>query len=323
MDQAKPIYNVLIVGSGQIGAFFDQPGSSDVLTHAHAFSRHPGFNLLGFIDNKPQQARRAAEIWGGQLFPSIEDAFKREQVDVVCLAVPDEYHYNYLAKLADCEIQLVFAEKPLTQTLSEAEDIKNLYSRSDVSVAINYSRRYVPEFKKLQQRIYNEDFGAYLTGSGYYGKGLQHNGSHMLNLLEYLLGEISGGKLTREETDFYREDSSVTVVLDVDKHGNFYMQNVDCRAYTLFEFDLLFTRKRIRILDSGFYIEEYDVIDNPIFAGYRSLGLTAEYKTSLGRAMEYAVQNLYDYLSEGLPLLCSLEEGYRVMKICADLRKGT
>ena len=31
-------YNVVIIGSGNIGAFYDEPGSEQILTHAHAFS---------------------------------------------------------------------------------------------------------------------------------------------------------------------------------------------------------------------------------------------------------------------------------------------
>lgn len=59
-------YNVLIIGAGNIGAFFDMPYSKNVLTHAHAFSKVEGFNLLGFVDVDNKKAIEAANIWNAK-----------------------------------------------------------------------------------------------------------------------------------------------------------------------------------------------------------------------------------------------------------------
>ena len=70
-EENARIYNVLIIGAGKIGAFFDQPGSENILTHAHAFSTHPGFKLLGFVDSNAGQAQKAVSIWGGEYFNNL------------------------------------------------------------------------------------------------------------------------------------------------------------------------------------------------------------------------------------------------------------
>ncbi len=309
-------YNVLIVGAGKIGAFFDRPGSKDVLTHAHAFTKQAGFRLAGFVDTDIMAAQQAAAIWGGQAFSDIDPALAQLQLDVVCLAMPDEFHYEYLKKLASSNIKLILAEKPLCRTLAEAEEIKQLYDDSLIAVAVNYLRCFVPEFIQLRDRIRTGEFGRYISGTGYYGKGFQHNGSHMLNLIEFLLGIIKGGQVISREMDFYQDDPSLSVVLDIEKQGNFYLQNIDCRYYTIFELDLLFAHKRIRMRDSGFYIEEYDIIDSPTFTGYKNLELTTVHRSSLGSAIEYAARNVLEHLTSGQDLLCTLEDGYRVNKIC-------
>ena len=54
--------NVVIIGAGKIGAFFDSPDSSNILTHAHAFTANRNFRLLGFVDKDLNQAGRAAQI---------------------------------------------------------------------------------------------------------------------------------------------------------------------------------------------------------------------------------------------------------------------
>lgn len=321
-NHSQPVYNVLIIGAGQIGAFYDKPDSVNVLSHAHAFSIHPGFNLLGFVDSDISRAMQAAQCWGGNSFLGVEDAHRQYPVDLICLAVPDEYHYQYLKGLAKDNIKLVFAEKPLTKTLEEALEIKQRYSSSSISVAVNYSRRYLPEFVNLRNKIRSGEFGDYLTGTGYYGKGLLHNGSHMIDLLRFLLGEITGQSILKREYDYYPDDFSAALILDINNHGKFYMQNVDCRAYTVFEMDLMFSSKRIRIIDSGFCIEEYGVADSPTFSGYKMLQPSSAYNTSLSKALAYAAENIYEYLSEGKMLNCTLDDAYQVMKTYDDIVKG-
>jgi len=62
---------------------------------------------------------------------------------------------------------------------------------------------------------------------------------------------------------------------------NFFLQKVSCQNYTIFEMDLLFEKKRIRIIDSGLKIEEYDLnefINGKADAFEDCLYLIREYK---------------------------------------------
>ena len=120
-ENAMAQYSVLIIGAGRIGAFFDTPQSEAVLTHAHAFSSHPGFLLRGFVDAERREAERAALLWETEAFDTVTDAFARQEIDVAVVAVPDEAHYQILLELADHPLKLVFAEKPLAKSCAEAE----------------------------------------------------------------------------------------------------------------------------------------------------------------------------------------------------------
>lgn len=321
-EENARIYNVLIIGAGKIGAFFDQPGSENILTHAHAFSTHPGFKLLGFVDSNAGQAQKAVSIWGGEYFNNLDAALHKHRVDVICLAVPDEYHFSYLQELAHRNIKIIFAEKPLTKTLPEALEIKQLYSSLPISVQLNYSRRFVPEIIALRNNIKDGLYGRYLSGTGYYGKGLLHNGSHLLDLLLNLLGDIHDYRLTSVINDFYDDDPSVSAVLTVQDGVPFFLQSIDCRAYTIFELDLLFEYRRVRLIDSGFIIEEYEIGESPIFAGYRNPVMVSERRTSLGKSIYYAVENIYQHLDKGEELLCRLDDGVKVLSLCCQLKEG-
>lgn len=322
MDIKSRKYNVLIIGAGNIGAFFDTPASTRVLTHAHAFYKHDGFRLLGFVDVDEGRAQKAVSLWGGKVFSSIAEAFQREKVDIVCCTVPDDHHYPILKELCRYPLMLVFAEKPLAKTLGQAEEILRLYQERNISLTVNYTRRFVPEFEKIRDDIQKGLYGDYLTGTGYYGKGIMHNGSHLIDLLRFFIGEIKAVTPINSVSDFYQDDKSISAVLTFENNGHFSLQCVDCRRYTMFEIDLLFESKRVRIVDSGFKVEEFDVLDSEVFKGYRNIVKTAEKGTSLEDSLFNAADNIYNNLTEGQDFKCTAEDGYKALQTCITIKES-
>ncbi|AJH01337.1 hypothetical protein LF65_04808 [Clostridium beijerinckii] len=316
----KKQYNVLIVGAGNIGAFFDTKSSKNILTHANAFYRTEGFNLLGFVDVSENKGKRAATLWDVKYFPTLEDAFNTNEIDVVSVCVPDDYHYYILKKVSNFPIKLVFAEKPLAKNLDQASEIIRIYGEKSIRCLVNYSRRFVNEFNILRENILEGQYGNFVCGNGYYGKGILHNGSHLIDLLRYLIGEIKGFKVLGHSFDFYEDDPSVSAILDFENGGNFIMQNVPCSNYTIFELELLFQHRRIKIVDSGFKIEEYTILDSKVFKGYKNLSKEKEYETELNKAMLNSVRSIYNNLSNDEELKCTLEDGYKDMSVCEGLK---
>jgi len=212
-----PKFSVLIVGAGQIGAFFDTPESPNILTHAHAFTKHPNFELLGFMDIVPDNAAKAAAIWGGKPFGSLAEAFAQRIPDVVCVATPDPTHYSFLLEIAQYPVRLIFMEKPFAQNIKEIEHLQHILEQATFSVAVNYSRRFVPEFIQVREAIHRGECGEFMGGAASYGKGLYHNGSHMLNLLEYWLDQFTTAQVLDTIQDCYAHDPSVSAILQWEK----------------------------------------------------------------------------------------------------------
>jgi len=318
----KPIFNALIIGAGNIGAFFDNPDSINILTHAHAYKRCAGFKLLGFVDTDVEKSKKAVSLWGSSIFHSLEDALNQSNsVDVVSVTVPDQHHYEILKEISEFPVKCVFAEKPLTKTLEEAEEITRIYKEKNIALVINYSRRFVPEFERIRDDIHSGTYGGYVSGTGLYGKGIVHNGSHLIDLLRYFLGEIQDSHITDYSFDFYDDDPSLSGILTLDNEKKFYLQHIDCNLFSIFELDIFFEKKRIRIKESGFAIEEYEVAESEVFAGYKNMVKTGENRTALGMAMYYAVENIYDFLTKGANIKCSGFDGYKAVEVCTDIVK--
>ena len=311
-----------IIGAGRIGALLDHPQSPNILTHAHGYKASKGFEIVGFVDRDLKRAEDASTCWGGRAFDNIERLFEKQEVDVVSVCVPDELHYETLLALAKRPVKFIFLEKPAVRTAAEADAAGALYAGLPMKVLVNHTRRFVPEIRKTREAIKSGDYGDFLTGTGYYGKGLLHNGSHMVDLLRFLVDEVDEVKKISETVDFYDDDPSVSGLLALCGGGIFYLRHIDCRKFDIFELDLVFERKRIRICELGAVVEEYSVGDDNVFNGYRTLNKDAEYSTEYRKAMQHAVANIRNNLERNEPLACTLEDALATVKTCSRILRG-
>jgi len=300
----------------------DDPRSPHILTHAHGYTACGGFEIAGFVDRNLDNAEVASARWGGTAFSSMEELFESQAIDVVSICLPDELHYPALLALAEKPIKFVFLEKPAVTTDEEADVVRILYGELPIRVQVNYTRRFVPEIRSIREAIRSGNYGAFLTGTGYYGKGLLHNGSHMVDLLQFLVGEVDKGLKVSEMVDFYDQDPSVSALLTMCCGGVFYLCHIDSRKFHVFELDLTFERKRIRICGLGTIIEEYSVGDNLLFEGYRTLDKDAEYSTQHSKAMYHAIANIRNNLDRNEPLVCTLKESLETVKTCSRIMRG-
>jgi predicted dehydrogenase len=315
-------YRVAIIGAGKIGAMLDDPGNPHILTHAHGYIACEGFEIVGFVDPNLDKAEAASARWGGTAFESIDKLFENQSVDVVSVCVPDELHYATLLALPEKPLKFIFLEKPAVTTAEEADEVRTLYGELPVRVQVNYTRRFVPEIRSIREAIRSGNYGKFLTGTGYYGKGLLHNGSHMVDLLQFLVGEVGNVAKISEITDFYDYDPSVSALLTMHSGGDFYLCHIDSRTFHIFELDLTFENKRIRICELGAIIEEYSVGDNRLFEGYRTLNKDAEFSTQHSKAMYHAIANIRNNLDRNEPLVCTLEESLETVKTCSRIMRG-
>lgn len=311
------MYNTVIIGAGNIGALFDSPASEEILTHANAYRKHPDFCLKGFYDVDVKRAEDAAGRWGVKAYASLEEAM--EYADVVSCTVPDAYHYDILKKLAKYPIQMVFTEKPFTKTVEEAKEICQLYEDRQIPILMNYTRRFVTEFIELRARI--GEFGSFVKGIGYYGKGVLHNGSHMIDFLRFLLGEVEVLSGENPIFDFEEDDPSVEARLQVGK-GLFCMYPIDCRIATVFELDLFFEKGRIRLTDGCSHVEEYQVRPSDVYEGYYNFKPEREYDVKYDSSFQNALDNSKQHLEQGTALFCNKEDATRVLTICKELQQG-
>lgn len=313
-------YSVVIIGAGKIASGYDEPGDAYVQTHAHAIQKSEHFTLRGFYDSVIESAQIAAKKWSTNYFESIEEAV--EIADIVCVAVPDKFHYAVIKRvLSYPNIKGIIAEKPFTATSEEAMDLYEIASSKNIPVFLNYSRRYMNEFWNLKEWI-KENAGALVCGNCFYGKGTLHNGSHLIDLLHYLLGDCKVAEVFDQIWDFTEEDSSIEFVLKEKQRGaRIFFHPISSKNVTVFEFDLIFENVRIWYSDEKQIIRLYKLgKNNPLFDEINFIE-SDEWKINASHAMENLYQNVFNVIEKKGNTLCDGQTGLDIISIVEEIRR--
>lgn len=241
------VKSALIIGCGKMGCFFDEPNSSDIISHAHALN-NLGYEL-SFYDIAPENSAKAAKMWSGNI-ASLTD---QKRYDVGVVAISTIAHFDILFKLNPEHFGSLVVEKPFCQTRELAQEILQKFNQKNVFV--NYSRLYLKEYQNLKLQIRNNVFGECSRFTGQYSKGFLNNGSHLLSLLKFLLDFKD---LKVQSNNQFTEKLSGLVNHDL------YLKNeslggsiigLDDSNYSFWEISLFFQKAVIKITDFGQSIE--------------------------------------------------------------------
>jgi len=133
------VIRILCAGAGHMGR-----------SHALAYHRIPGFEVCGIVTRSPEsRAKLNAELGGG--YPEFADfhaALAETKPDAVSISTYPDTHAEYAeaAFAAGCH---VFIEKPLAETVVEAERIVAAARKANRKLVIGYILRHHPSWIKF------------------------------------------------------------------------------------------------------------------------------------------------------------------------------
>jgi len=317
-------FKALIIGAGRIASGFDNPKTREILTHAHAYKVHPKIELLGFYDAISQTAIVAAKKWSVKSFNDLEVAIKTYKPEIISICTPDSNHFVQLKMLANLidKPKIVICEKPLTARLSDTSKILKIYKNKKIPVLVNHSRRFDKTVQNIRRKLIKGQFGRVVLGNAIYGQGLLHSGTHIIDLARYFFGEMISSKTLYELGDFKKEDKSKGVFIKFKGCEQFYLQPSDCRNYDLFEFNIIAQKGRITFTDLGFKYSEQNVINDPMYRGYKILSQPRVQKTNFDQAMYNLVDNAVKHLTSGQELICNLEDAAKTHQACMSIKNN-
>ena len=128
-----------VLGAGHLGKI-----------HLKLLQESKKYELLGFYDPSEENSKKVSKEFGYTAFDSIEELV--DVVDVVDIVTPTLSHFE-CAKLAIEKGCHIFIEKPITNTVLEAEAIRTLASQKHIQGQVGHVERFNPAFTAVKHMI--------------------------------------------------------------------------------------------------------------------------------------------------------------------------
>jgi predicted dehydrogenase len=133
-----------VLGAGHLGKI-----------HLRLLNQSDKFDLVGFYDPSPDVRDKISDEYGLKAFASEEDLIAA--VEIVDIVTPTLYHHR-LAKKAIEMGKHVFLEKPITQTVDEANELIALAKKHQVLGQVGHVERFNPAFLAVKDDINDSMF---------------------------------------------------------------------------------------------------------------------------------------------------------------------
>lgn len=133
-----------VLGAGHLGKI-----------HLRLLNQSDKYDLVGFYDPDEINAKKVAAEFGYNYFENINKLI--DAVDVVDIVTPTLSHFD-CAKKAIEKGKHIFIEKPITNTLEEAEELLELTKQHGVKGQVGHVERFNPAFLAVKDKIDNPMF---------------------------------------------------------------------------------------------------------------------------------------------------------------------
>lgn len=136
--------NAGLVGAGHLGKI-----------HLRLLNQSDRYNLVGFHDKDAENGKKLEAELGYRYFENFDDLLA--EIEMLDIVTPTIYHYDYAIKAIKKGIHF-FIEKPVTQTLEQAEELLTLCHEHGIKAQVGHVERYNPAFIGAKDYIKNPMF---------------------------------------------------------------------------------------------------------------------------------------------------------------------
>lgn len=196
-----PLIRFGMIGCGQVTEKKSGP----------AFQKIPGCTLAAVMCRDEARARAYAQRHGVARFSTdARHLLEHPDIDAIYIATPPNAHAEYTIQAAS-HGKAVYVEKPMARTVAECEAMRAACARHGVPLFVAYYRRGQEKFLRLKQLMESGAIGEirsfeyayasptapvdparlWLQDPALAGGGMLYDiGSHMLNMLLFLFGDV-------------------------------------------------------------------------------------------------------------------------------------
>jgi virulence factor len=119
-------------------------------SHCRVYSSLPRAELVGVCDQDPDTGRRVAQQYQTPFYLEVDELL--DKVDAVSVVTPTPQHFDLVLRCLERDIH-VLVEKPITETLEQAEILTNAAEVRPVVVQVGHIERFNPTYMELKNVV--------------------------------------------------------------------------------------------------------------------------------------------------------------------------
>ncbi len=178
-------------------------------THLSGMANLPEVQVVAGCDISADARQLFVERWdatwpGLAVFDDYHRMLDELDLDIVCVATPDNLHAEVVIAAANAGVKGIFCEKPMSTHTDEVDEMIAALDANGVVCSVNHTRRWMPNYVAAREVIRSGAIGNVATVTGRLGGEramLWRNHSHMIDLLNYfaegtpewVIGELETG----------------------------------------------------------------------------------------------------------------------------------
>ncbi|MGM0381424.1 MAG: Gfo/Idh/MocA family oxidoreductase [bacterium] len=118
--------------------------------HARLYGTFHDVDLVGVVDTDEERGREISEKYGTDYYSDIDDLIPK--IEAASLVVPTEKHFDIGKKLIEAGIDCL-VEKPMVETIDQAEELYSLAREKDVLLQVGHIERFNTAFVAAREHI--------------------------------------------------------------------------------------------------------------------------------------------------------------------------
>jgi UDP-N-acetylglucosamine 3-dehydrogenase len=139
--------NTAVIGCGSWGS-----------NHARIYHDLPNSKLLAVVDANEKKAKEIGKRFHTKWYTNPEQILENPEIQLVSICTPTITHYD-IAVQAIKSGKNVLVEKPMTDTLAQAEEIIALAKKNNVKLTVGFVERFNPAVQEAIKLVADDEIG--------------------------------------------------------------------------------------------------------------------------------------------------------------------
>lgn len=166
------------------------------IARAHAAGYHhlddTEIELVAGSDINPdgEKSRHLASEYGIHIYKDQNEMLARENLDFVSICTWPRGHCESTIAAAESGAKGILCEKPMAVSLDEADRMIEACDKAGVILAIGHAHRFSPQAVEARRLVQKGEIGQINLIWGHCKSDLMNNGSHVIDLINYINSDI-------------------------------------------------------------------------------------------------------------------------------------